>query len=100
LLGIKAFRADWDHYGLGFFDTRTGKRVASIVRVGMGDPRISVDGKTLVFSSFNGYEQSLEIWDIPPRKPLAWVLGLLAIPGVVTLATFWRWWTPGRQSAG
>jgi hypothetical protein len=32
----------------------------------------------------------VEIWDIPPRKPLQWVLGLLAIPSVVTVITLMK----------
>jgi hypothetical protein len=35
---------------------------------------------------------TIEIWDIPPRKPLRWMLGVLAIPSLVTMITFWKSW--------
>jgi WD40 repeat protein len=92
LLGIKGLGAERHDQELAFLDTRTGKNIASIVREGMGDPRISPDGKRLAFSSFDEDNKFIEIWDIPPGKPQRWVLGLLAIPSAVTLLTIWRWW--------
>jgi WD40 repeat protein len=92
LLGIKGLGTERHDEELAFLDTSTGKKVASIVREGMGDPRFSTDGKSLAFSSFDEDEKFIELWDIPPRKPLRWVLALLAIPSVVTMITLTRWW--------
>jgi WD40 repeat protein len=87
-LGIMGRGAERHDQELAFLDTRTGKKVASIVREGMGDPRISTDGQSLAVPSFD--EKFIEIWDIPPRKPLRWVFGLLAIPILFTLTTLMR----------
>jgi WD40 repeat protein len=92
LLGARGLGAETHDEELAFLDTRTGKKVASIVREGMGNPKISVDGKTLAVRSFDEDDKFIEIWDIPPRKPLRWVLGVLAIPCVATAITLWKWW--------
>jgi hypothetical protein len=76
---------------LAFLDTRTGHKVAAI-ELPTVDGAISPDGKTLALPMLKYEESTIEIWDIPPRKPLRWVLGLLAIPSVVTLITVRRWW--------
>ena len=76
---------------LAFLDTRTGDKVATI-KLPTVDGAISPDGKTLALPMLKYEESTIEIWDIPPRKPLRWVLGLLAIPSVVTLITYWKWW--------
>lgn len=65
-LGIKGLGSERNDQELAFLDTGTGKKVAAIVREGMGDPRISIDGRSLAFSSFDEDEKFIEIWDIPP----------------------------------
>jgi WD40 repeat protein len=77
---------------LEFLDTTNGHKVGA-VEMPVIDGAISPDGKTLAvpISNFKEGESSIELWDIPPRKPLRWVLGLLAIPSMVTLFTICRW---------
>jgi hypothetical protein len=75
---------------VGFFDIRTGVKVASIARPKIGVVQVFPDGKSLALETTKNDESIIEIWDIPPRKPLWWVLGLLAIPSVMTLITLVR----------
>jgi hypothetical protein len=35
-------------------------------------------------------DDTLQIWDIPPRKPLGWFLGLAGLLFLLTLGGFWR----------
>ena len=75
-----------------------------ITAVRIGDPQISPDGKTLALATGEKDESIIEIWDIPPRRPMWWVLGLLAIPSVVTLITLLRirqrlFWGRNREEA-
>jgi hypothetical protein len=90
LLGIKW----WSHRGydedLAFVNTRTGETVASMPWSNFIEPLISPDGKALALYSSESDEAVIELWDTPPRKPLRWVLGLLAIPSVVTVITLMR----------
>jgi len=80
--------SEWE---LAFLDTQTGNKIAATEVPSVGGA-IRPDGKTLALL-INDYEQppTIELWDIPPRKTLRWVLGLLAIPGVLTAAMLWRW---------
>ncbi len=88
-LGVKnRTRQEFDSQ-LVFLDTRTGHKVAAI-EVPDIDGAISPDGKTLALPMRKNDESTIELWDIPPRKPLRWVLGFLAIPSVVTLITLIR----------
>jgi WD40 repeat protein len=74
-----------------FLDTRTGHKVAGI-ELPFVNGAISPDGKTLALPITESEDSTIEIWDIPPRKPLRWMLAVLAIPGVVTLMTLWKCW--------
>jgi WD40 repeat protein len=91
-LGMKKLGEEIRSDEVAFLDTRTGEKVAGVVRKRIGERQISPDGKTLALTTSENDESIIEIWDIPPRKPLRWVLGLLAIPSVVTLITLKRWW--------
>jgi WD40 repeat protein len=91
-LGIKAPGNDEWKPEISFLDSRTGSKIAGIVRKNMIDAKTSPDGRTLALATRENDESIVEIWDIPPRKPVGWVLGLWAIPSIVTLFTFWRWW--------
>jgi hypothetical protein len=102
LLGTKTLGEERCDYELAFLNTRTGEKMAAIVRPRIGDVQIYPDGKTLALSTpatddpkVNSF--IVEIWDIPPRKPIQWVLGLLVIPSVVTLITLRRWWKSKRR---
>jgi len=91
-LGIKSLGEEGNGEELAFLDTRTGKSVAAIVRPRIVDLQVFPDGKKLALTTFEKDDSLIEIWDIPPRKPLRWVLGLLAIPSVVSLITLLTWW--------
>ncbi len=91
LLGIKGVSQERHGHEVGFFDIRTGGKVASIARPKIGVVQVFPDGKSLALETTKNDEPIIEIWDIPPRKPLRWVLGLLAIPSVVTIVTICRW---------
>jgi WD40 repeat protein len=91
-LGVKGLNEDKRGDEVAFLDVMTGRKVASIVRPRIGTVQVFPDGKRLALETTKNYESLIEIWDIPPRKPLRWVLGLLAIPSVVTLITLKRWW--------
>ena len=90
LLGTKALGEERCDSELAFLNTRTGEKMAAIVRPSIGDVQIYPDGKTLALSTLEKDDSIVEIWDIPPRKPLRWVLGLLAIPSVVTVITLMK----------
>ena len=83
-LGKQKFESE-----LAFLDTRTGHKVAAIELPRVGG-EISPDGKTLALPILEYEESTIELWDIPPRKPLLAVLGLLAIPSVVTVITLMK----------
>jgi WD40 repeat protein len=74
---------------LAILDTETGHKVAAI-KLPTVDGAISPDGKTLAVPIIEYEASTIELWDIPPRKPLGWVLGVLAIPSVMTLITLVR----------
>lgn len=92
-LGIKGLGEEGNDEELAFLDTRTGKSVGAIIRRRIGDVKIFPNGKKLALTTSENDNSIIEIWDIPPRKPLRWVLGLLAIPGVVTLIMLRKWWS-------
>jgi hypothetical protein len=97
LLGIKNLARQELKSQLVFLDTRTGHKVAAN-EVPVIDGAISPDGKTLALPMLKNQESTIEIWDIPPRKPLRWVLALMAIPSVFTLFTIWRYWKARSRS--
>src|SRR5262249_53028748 len=41
-------------------------------------------------------DNRIEIWDIPPRKPLGWFLGLAGLLLLLTVGGFW-WQVPARR---
>jgi WD40 repeat protein len=90
LFGAKDYGKPRFPWGLAFLDTRTGNKIAQIEVPSVGGA-ISPDGQTLALP-IKDYEEgsTIELWDIPPCKPLGWVLGLLAIPSVVTLITLMK----------
>jgi len=89
-LGIKWLGQERDGEELAFLDTRTGKSVAAIVRPRINELRVFPDGTKLALTTIENDQSFIEIWDIPPRKPLRWVLGLLAIPVLATVIRLWR----------
>jgi WD40 repeat protein len=91
MLGITWFDQKTVDEELAFVDTGTGEIVASIPCSKLIEPLISPEGKSFALYAYENNESFIELWDIPPRRPLGWVLGLLAIPGVVTAVTLWRW---------
>jgi WD40 repeat protein len=94
-LGIKSLGEERNDQELAFLDTKTGKEVAAIIRPGIGDIKVFPDGTKLALTTAENEDSVIEIWDIPPRKPFAWVLGFLTIPSGVTLVTLARWWKAG-----
>jgi WD40 repeat protein len=96
LFGIKGLDQERDDEEVTFLDTSTGKKVGMIVQKRMPDIQVSPDGKTLALRSIDGDSETIQVWDIPPRKPIQWVIGLLAIPTVATLIVIWKLW--GRRA--
>jgi WD40 repeat protein len=49
-------------------------------------PVFSPDGRTLAVTSFDGgYGESLQLWDLPIRKPIVKILGLAALAALATV---------------
>src|SRR5262249_13120821 len=73
------------------WDLFTERNLASI----SGDySHLCVSGDGRKAAALNG-DSRIEIWDIPPRKPLGWFLGLAGVLLLLTLGGFWwqvrRW---------
>src|SRR5262249_33503222 len=77
---------DLEVWGVG-----RGSRLAAL-HAG-GDYTFSPHGKLLAVWA-DGHP--IETWDIPPRKPLGWFLGLAGLLLLLTLAGFW-WQVPARR---
>ena len=80
-----------------FWDLATGHELTTIrgTRDIYGDRQswsFAPNGR--VMATRNG-DEWLEIWDIPPRKPLGWFLGLAGILLLLTLGGFW--WQARRR---
>jgi WD40 repeat protein len=92
-LGMKKLGEEIVGEEVAILDAQTGHKVASIIRptrnVGV---QVFPDGKMLALWTCENDESRVEIWDIPPRKPLRWLLALLAIPSVMTVFTLWKCW--------
>jgi hypothetical protein len=56
------------------------------------DYALSADGKLLALRPDN---QTIQIWDLPPRKPRGWFLGLAGLLLMLTLGGFW--WQARRR---
>ncbi len=60
----------------------------------------SPDGKTLVTAYYDG---TIQVWDVPPRKPIAPIAGLSAVLWLSIVVSYqvWcrilGWWSVGRQ---
>jgi WD40 repeat protein len=74
-----------------FWNLATGSHLATI-HGNYFACRFSANGR--VMAAMNGDER-LEIWDIPPRKPLGWFLGLAGLLLLLTLGGFW--WQARRR---
>jgi WD40 repeat protein len=79
------------HYELKFLDLVTGKSLGAIANGGRRYA-LSPDGRRL--AALND-DDCLCIWDIPPRKPLGWFLGLAGLSLMLTLGGFW--WQARRR---
>jgi WD40 repeat protein len=95
--GISALGQERHDEEVAFLDTTTGKKVGMIVQKRMPDIQVSPDGKTLALREVGEDIETIQVWDIPPRKPIQWIVGLLAIPTVATLIVLWRWWGRGTS---
>jgi WD40 repeat protein len=95
--GISGLGQERHDEEVDFLDTTTGKKIAMIVQETMADIQVSPDGKTLALRSVGEDTETIQVWDIPPRKPIQWIMGLLAIPTVATLIVLWRWWGRGTS---
>jgi WD40 repeat protein len=80
---------------IGFWNVADGRHLATIYGH-FQDPQYSSDGS--VMAVMNG-DQRFEIWDIPPRRPLGWFLGLAGLLLLLTLGGFW-WQARRRKRNG
>ncbi len=89
---------------LKIFDTSTGQEVGSLVDwIELTSPRhtlwagrnykfkISRDAKAVATESRDGFDLTVQLWDIPPRKRIIWIIGLLAVPTLITVLNVWKW---------
>ena len=74
---------------LELWDLNNGQLLSVI---GGGGFAFSSDGKSL---AVNRGDHAIEIWDIPPRKPLGWFFGLAGLLLLLTLGGFW--WQARRR---
>jgi WD40 repeat protein len=79
-----------DHMTVRLWDVKSQRRIVSLER--SSPLAFSPDGQTLVTMGETG---AIEIWDIPPRKPLGWFLGLAGLLLMLTLGGFW--WQARRR---
>src|SRR5262249_18066747 len=73
-------------------DTRTSTELSVISDA--DDFIVSADGNFL--ATYREADRTISIWDIPPRKPLGWFLGLAGVLLLLTLGGFW-WQVPARR---
>jgi WD40 repeat protein len=69
-----------------------GREEFSFVQEGpwIYDLKISPNGKWLATRAQTFKDKVITVWDIPPRRPTTWIIGVLAIPSVLTLVVIWR----------
>jgi WD40 repeat protein len=87
------FLSKYDHdwtTELHLWDTATGQRLPAMP---VAYPfEVTSDGRYLFFQPD---DRTIEVWDIPPRKPLGGFLGLAGLLLMVTLGGFW--WQARRR---
>jgi WD40 repeat protein len=74
------------------WNIRTGNEYSPLWRC-RGPFVISSDSKTLAGLGSDG---TIQLWDLPPRKPLGWFLGLASLLLLLTLGGFW--WQARRRN--
>jgi WD40 repeat protein len=80
-------------------DLRTGRHEAHIVQAqAVGQLRVSPDGKAIATEAYEGETATIQLWHVPPRKPLWWTISLLAVPVFVTLVVTWKLLAKRRSS--
>jgi WD40 repeat protein len=69
-----------------------GREEFSFVQEGpwIYDLKISPNGKWLATRAQTFKDKVITVWDIPSRRPATWIIGVLAIPSVLTLVVIWR----------
>jgi WD40 repeat protein len=72
-------------YFVRLIDVSSGEEIISLNSC--GGPSFSADGKTLATSGIDGRANrtSVQIWDVPIRKPVGKILGLAGLAAVATL---------------
>jgi WD40 repeat protein len=73
------------------YDTATAKVLCRLARA--DDFIFSSDGKHA--ATYCAADSTVRIWEIPPRKPLGWFLGLAGLLLLLTLGGFW--WQARRR---
>jgi WD40 repeat protein len=84
----------YDHYPateISLWEMSSGRNLATI---GAHHRDFCVSGNGRHFATVSGRNR-IEIWDIPPRKPLGWFLGLAGLLLLLTLGGFW--WQARRR---
>jgi WD40 repeat protein len=71
---------------LVLYNLKTGQNVGVLPGGTLGDYWFSADGRTLAISG--GDPNRIDVWDLPPRKPLGWFLGLAGLLLMLTLGGF------------
>jgi WD40 repeat protein len=83
-------------------DSSTGKESGSVIQWNgiVSKVEVSRDATALAIQSRKALDLTVEVWDIPPCKSIKWIVGLLAIPTVLTLVVIRkRWIGVGRMAA-
>ncbi len=82
-----------NHHGsmaVKLWDIRTGRKLATIL--GEHDFAFSTNGQLLAVRRGTN---TIQIWDLPPRKPLGWFLAIAVVVLAVPAALWWRSWRRG-----
>jgi WD40 repeat protein len=86
---------------LKLLDLGTGREQAHLVLPqGVSQLQVSRDVKTLAVKISDRDKDTIELWDISPRRPLRWIVGVLAVPTLFTVVLLRKWLEKRRNNGG